>query len=320
MSECCGKSGQAEDGGDDSPAAGDEVVDPVCGMTVDPQDAADEVVQGEERWYFCSERCAEMFRQQPEAYIGDEEGGGEKKASAEEDPHGIYTCPMHPEVRRVGPGDCPECGMALEPVAGGDEVEEGSVLTWRFWLAAVLSLPVVARAMGSHLPGWPGDGIIGPDADRWIEMGLTTVVVLVAGWPLLVRGVRSIINRRPNMFTLVGTGVAAAWGYSLAALVAPGLFPESVRGHDGQVGVYFEAAAVITTLVLLGQVLEERARRSTRGAVRELMDLAAQTARRINESGEDEEVDLAEVEPGDRLRVKPGEKVPVDGVIEEGSS
>ena len=234
----------------------------------------------------------------------------------------VYTCPMHPQVRHPGPGECPLCGMGLEPAEITAEPEANSELddmTRRFRVALVFALPVLVLAMGGMVPGVAGllpHGTTG----RWLELAFATPVVLWCGWPFFVRGVKSVVSRNLNMFTLIGLGVAVAYGYSLVATLAPGIFPAAFRGQDGQVGVYFEAAAVIVTLVLFGQVLELRARSSTNAAIKALLGLAPKTARRIEADGSESDVPLEEVQLGDRLRVRPGEKVPVDGAVLEGRS
>jgi Cu+-exporting ATPase len=234
-----------------------------------------------------------------------------------------WTCPMHPEIVRDAPGACPICGMALEPRTVAAEEEENPELremTRRFWIGAALTVPLVLLAMGRHLaPGWLPAAIT-PRVASWLELLLATPVVVWGGWPFFVRGFWSVVRRSLNMFTLIALGTGVAYGYSVVAVVAPGAFPASFRGHGGQVAVYFEAAAVIVVLVLLGQVLELRARSRTGAAIRALLGLAPTTARRIEPGGEERDVPLAEVVPGDRLRVRPGEKVPVDGVVDEGTS
>ena len=233
----------------------------------------------------------------------------------------IYTCPMHPEIRQVGPGSCPICGMALEPVTVTAETGPNPELvdmTRRFWIGVVLAVPVVALEMGGHLTNL--HMLLGQQLSNWLQLVLATPVVLWAGWPFFVRGWNSIVTRNLNMFTLIALGTGVAWLYSVVATVAPGIFPAAFRGMDGSVAVYFEAAAVITVLVLLGQVLELRAREQTSGAIRALLDLAPKTARRIKTDGSEEEVTLDLIGIGDRLRVRPGEKVPVDGSVIEGRS
>ncbi|HEY8019593.1 MAG TPA: copper-translocating P-type ATPase [Thermoanaerobaculia bacterium] len=239
------------------------------------------------------------------------------------DPAAVYTCPMHPEVVRDRPGSCPICGMALEPrtVAAGPEEEspELASMTRRFWISAVLSLPLLLSGMGEMIPGFRLPGL-SPAAVHWLELALATPVVLWGGWPFFVRGWESLVHKSLNMFTLIALGTGVSYAESVVATLAPGLFPAAFRGMDGQVPVYFEAAAVITTLVLLGQVLELRARGRTSGALRALLDLAPPVARRVEDGGAERDVPLAAVAAGDRLRVRPGDKVPVDGVVLEGRS
>ncbi|SEJ48453.1 Cu+-exporting ATPase [Frateuria terrea] len=287
--------------------------DPVCGMDVDPHAARHRAEHAGRTWYFCSARCRERFVVAPEDFLG------ERDAPAAS-PEAIYTCPMHPEVRQVGPGDCPKCGMALEPLApsaAADGDAEVRALARRFgWLVA-LTLPILVLAMGPHLTGrpWPmrWAGALG-----WIEALLASVVVLWGGAPFFRRGWRSLAPWSPNMYTLIALGTGVALLYSVVALLAPGLFPASLRSH-GRVGVYFESAAVIVTLVTLGDWLELRARRRTGEALKALLGLAPKTAHRI-EHGQEHEVPLAAVRMGDLLRVRPGEKVPVDGVATDGQS
>jgi Cu+-exporting ATPase len=308
-------------------AASQKVVDPVCGMKVDPDRAAESVEHEGQTYHFCSDGCAERFRENPDKYLDAGNRSEQSKRSVSNSHQGdsqtIYTCPMHPEVEQRGPGECPKCGMALEPAGGysGEEEEDGELkqMMRRFWVSLGLAVPVLILAMGPMV-GIPVDQWLGHRIANWLELVFATPIVLWAGWPFFVRGYRSVLSWNLNMFTLISIGVAAAWGYSVVATIVPGIFPESFRGESGQVGVYFEAAAVIITLVLLGQVLELRARRRTSGAIRALLDLAAQTARRIDDEGNEEEVPLQEVQVGDRLRVRPGEKVPVDGKIVEGRS
>ena len=234
----------------------------------------------------------------------------------------IYTCPMHPEIRQVGPGSCPICGMALEPLSATAETgpsDELINMRRRFWIGVALAVPLVILEMGAHVPDLDLHRYIFPQAAVWVQFLLATPVVLWAGWPFFVRGWASVRNRSLNMFSLIALGVGAAYVYSLAAIFAPGLFPESLR-TDGVVAVYFEAAAVITVLVLLGQVLELRAREQTGGAIRALLNLAPKTARRIGDDGNDQEIPLEQVQIGNRLRVRPGDSVPVDGIVVEGRS
>src|SRR6266511_1655085 len=233
----------------------------------------------------------------------------------------IYTCPMHPQIRQVGPGFCPICGMALEPELVSAEAApnpELADMTRRFWVALVLTLPVLALEMGGHLTDL--HMLLGQKWSNWIQLAFATPVVLWAGWPFFVRGWQSLVTRNLNMFTLIAMGTGVAYVYSVIGTVAPGIFPATFRGHGGAVAVYFEAAAVITVLVLLGQVLELRAREATSGAIKALLELAPKTARRIGDDGADHEVEIDTLAVGNHLRVRPGEKVPVDGVILEGRS
>ena len=311
-------------------------------------------------YYFCSAHCLERFTNDPESFLAKkkvEAAPAKPSASAPAADAASYTCPMHPEVRQDHPGSCPKCGMALEPVApiqavskteyvcpmhpqivrsepgncpicgmtleprvvsAGDEPSpELADMTRRFWISVALTVPLMLIEMSGMMAG---RGVIPAAARTWIELALATPVVLWAGWPLLVRGWESIVNRSLNMFTLIGMGVGVAYGYSLFAAIFPNLFPDSFRAADGTVPVYFEAAAAITALVLLGQVLELRARSNTSSAIKALLGLAPKTARVIRPDGREEDVTLDRVVPGDRLRVRPGEKVPVDGVVAEGAS
>jgi Cu+-exporting ATPase len=286
--------------------------DPVCGMKVGP-DPAKEIRHEGQTYHFCSTKCMDKFRVSPQQYIGP--AAHEPAARAPED--AIYTCPMHPEVRQPQPGNCPICGMTLEPMLPSLEEEENPELVdfkRRFWWALPLTVIVTVLAMVGHRI-FP-DGLAG---QSWIELVLSTPVVLWAGWPFFTRAVQSIRNRSPNMWTLIGLGVAAAYGYSVVATVAPGLFPQTFLMH-GRIGVYYEAAAVIISLTLLGQILELRARSQTSAAIKSLLGLAPKTARRINADGTEEDIPLTHVHVGDALRVRPGEKVPVDGTVLEGES
>nr|WP_047575052.1 heavy metal translocating P-type ATPase [Methylobacterium sp. ZNC0032] len=297
-------------------AAG-QVKDPVCGMTVDPHATTHRAQYEGKPYYFCSSGCQSKFMAEPAKYV---EPAAARKAEPVAEGT-IYTCPMHPQIRQVGPGSCPICGMALEPVLATAETGPSHELidmTRRFWIGLALSLPVVVLEMGGHLTGL--GHYVGQQTSNWIQMLLATPVVLWAGWPFFERGWQSLVSRNLNMFTLIAMGTGVAWIYSMVATLAPGIFPAAFRGHDGSVAVYFEAASVITVLVLLGQVLELRARESTSGAIRALLDLAPKTARRIMPDGTEQEVQLDTVQVGDRLRVRPGEKVPVDGVVVEGRS
>jgi Cu+-exporting ATPase len=270
-------------------------------------------------YYFCSERCRGKFADDPTRYLSPEQPAEEQVAEGVE-----WTCPMHPEIIRDAPGSCPKCGMALEPRTAAPTGEQNNPelrdMTRRFLFAAALTIPLFAVSMGDLLPGDPISRLLSPDLRRWIELGLATPVCLWSAWPFFVRAVQSVRNLSLNMFTLIGLGVGVAYTYSLVAALAPELFPTSFRDEAGNVAVYFEAAAVITTLILLGQVLELRARSRTGAAIQKLLGMAAKTARRIRDDGEDEDVPLEVVEVGDRLRVRPGEKIPVDGVVLEGAS
>ncbi len=333
-------------------------LDPVCGMAVTP-DAQHRLEHGGRTIRFCSIRCLEKFRADPAAFLSpaEPEPGPQKAEGGPAD----YTCPMHPEVTAGGPGSCPKCGMALEPVvpalpeAGPTEYvcpmhpevvrpEPGSCpicgmaleprtpsaepeenaelvdMRRRLRVSAALTVPVFLVAMADILPGRPLEGVASPRTLGWLELVLTTPVVLWGAWPFFVRAVQSVVNRSLNMFTLIGLGVGVAYGYSVVATLLPEIFPASLRGADGRVAVYFEAAAVIVTLVLLGQVLELKARSQTGAAIRALLGLAPKTARRILPDGTEQDVPLDQVQPGDRLRVRPGEKVPVDGVVVDGRS
>ncbi len=284
-------------------------------MDVDPATTQHHAEHDGHAYHFCSNGCRTKFVGDPVRYLA-------PAAQAEAAPEGtIYTCPMHPEIRQEGPGSCPICGMALEPVLVTAEAGPNPELvdfTRRLWIGGALTVPVVALEMGGHMTGL--HQVLGQQTSNWLQMALATPVVFWAGWPLLVRGVQSVANRSLNMFTLIAMGTGVAWIYSIVATLAPGLFPAGFRGPEGAVAVYFEAASVITVLVLLGQILELRARESTSGAIRALLDLAPKTARLIRGDGSEEEVPLEAVQVGDRLRVRPGEKVPVDGSVAEGHS
>lgn len=291
------------------------VKDPVCGMDVDPHKTPHRATHAGQPYYFCSAGCRSKFLAEPDKYLAG-------KPMPEAVPEGtIYTCPMHPEVRQVGPGSCPICGMALEPVlatADAGPNHELIDMTRRFWIGLALTSPVLVLEMGSHLTGL--DHVIPRATSNWLQLALATPVVLWAGWPFFERGWASLRTRNLNMFTLIAMGTGVAWVYSVLATLAPQIFPDAFRGHDGSVAVYFEAAAVITVLVLLGQVLELRAREATGGAIRALLDLAPKTARRINDDGSENEIALDAVSVGERLRVRPGEKIPVDGEVIDGRS
>jgi Cu+-exporting ATPase len=307
------------DHGHHSHPAPARVLDPVCGMTVDPATSKHRFDYDGHTFHFCSAGCKTKFAADPKKYL-------EKTAGKADVPHGaddgtIYTCPMHPEIRKAGPGSCPICGMALEPeVASLDAPPNPELadMTRRFWIGLALSVPPVALEMGGHLVG--GHGLVDPTRSNWIQLAFATPVVIWAGWPFFVRGWQSLLTRNLNMFTLIAIGTGVAYLYSLVGTLAPGAFPATFRGHGGAVAVYFESAAVITVLVLLGQVLELRAREATSGAIKALLQLAPKTARRLSDDGADHEVDIDILAVGDKLRVRPGEKVPVDGVILEGRS
>ena len=290
--------------------------DPVCGMTVDPHTAAHRHVHHGRTYYFCSAGCRAKFAADPAKYLAGD------TASSEPVPEGtIYTCPMHPQIRQAGPGACPICGMALEPelaTADAGPNPELADMTRRFWIGLALAVPVVVLEMGAHFVGphrW-----VDQTLSNWLQFAFATPVVLWAGWPFFVRGWQSLLTRNLNMFTLVAMGTGVAYLYSVVGTLAPGIFPAELRLHGGAVPVYFEAAAVITVLVLLGQVLELRARAATSGAIRALLDIAPKTARRVRADGGDEEAPLDAIAVDDRLRVRPGEKVPVDGEVVEGRS
>jgi Cu+-exporting ATPase len=313
---CCAGAHAHHHGGHGHPAEVNAGVrDPVCGMTVDPATSKHRFDYRGETFHFCSAGCRSKFAADPQNYLGEARPKADLPAGT------IYTCPMHPEIRKIGPGSCPICGMALEPeVASLDAPPNPELadMTRRFWIGLALSVPPVVLEMGGHLAG--GHGFVDQTLSNWIQFVFATPVVLWAGWPFFVRGWQSLVTRHLNMFTLIALGTGVAYLYSVIGTVAPGLFPATFRGHGGAVAVYFESAAVITVLVLLGQVLELRAREATSGAIKALLQLAPKTARRIGADGTDHEVEIDSLAVGDRLRVRPGEKVPVDGVILEGRS
>jgi Cu+-exporting ATPase len=357
--------------------------DPVCGMTVEPDTAAGKYEYGGQTYFFCSQHCLTKFKQDPEKFLKTQGHAGHAPAHehehatghphphdhehvraetfrSETTEHGVYVCPMDPEVRESKPGACPKCGMALEPAAPlvpsvkteyvcpmhpeivrdepgscpicGMALEPRTVtlneeanpelvdMTRRFWISVVLTAPIFFLAMSDMIPGQPIQTFLPARLLNWIQLIAATPVVLWGGWPFFQRGWASIVNRSPNMFTLIAIGVGTAYVYSVAATLFPDVFPHSFRSHGGEVGVYFDAAAVITTLVLLGQVLELRARSKTSRAIRALLGLAPKTARIVRDDGSEEDVPLDRVRPGDRLRVRPGEKIPVDGVVIEGNT
>ncbi|HSU39411.1 MAG TPA: HAD-IC family P-type ATPase, partial [Polyangiaceae bacterium] len=331
-----------------SPAAGntsDTAVDPVCGMTVDAASPQRLTHAGRE-YVFCCEGCRDLFKADPERYLHAsaapathaEHGGAHAHHGGAHEHHGAgpskqpstsataatqWTCPMHPEIRRDAPGSCPICGMALEPLLPAHDAGESSELRdmrRRFWFAAALSVPLLLLTMSDMLFGAAVARAFSARPRVFVELLLATPVCTWAAWPFFVRAFDSLKNRSLNMFTLIGLGVGVAYGYSLVAALAPGLFPPAFKDEQGVVGVYFEAASVIVTLILLGQVLELRARSQTSSAIQELLGLAAKSARRLRADGAEEDVPLEQIAAGDRLRVRPGEKVPVDGVVLEGAS
>ncbi|HSE96701.1 MAG TPA: heavy metal-binding domain-containing protein, partial [Blastocatellia bacterium] len=340
-----------------------QVIDPVCGMTVEPASAAGAYEHEGKTYYFCHPSCLQKFRAEPDRFVKGPQTiplvtpRSAPKATAVKGDE--YTCPMDPEIRQIGPGSCPKCGMALEPVTvkapatkieytcpmhpeivrdepgscpicgmaleprtvTGDEAnEELDDMRRRFRVSAALTAPLLIIAMGEMFLGMPLQHLASPRTFGWVELALATPVIVWGGWPFFVRGWHSIVNRSLNMFTLIALGVAVAYLYSIIATLFPELFPASFRDMEGEVPVYFEAAAVIVTLVLLGQVLELKARSQTSAAIKALLGLAPKTARRVRDDGSEEDVPLDQVHPGDRLRVRPGEKVPVDGRVTEGSS
>ena len=326
---CCGaqtaNDADAVQGAAVSAAAGD-THDPVCGMIVNPATAKHRAEHDGQTYYFCSDGCKAKFLADPARFLepADKAVAGVPARPVAPEPTGtIYTCPMHPQIRRDAPGSCPICGMALEP-EGIPEAEgsnpELKDMTRRFVIGAILATPIFVLEMGGHLGLLNIEHIVSTTASMWIQFALATPIVFWCALPFFQRAWASVLNRSPNMFTLIALGVGAAYGYSLVATFAPGLFPASVRQHGGMIPVYYEAAAVVTVLVLLGQVLELRAREKTGGAIRALLKLAPKTARRLRADGTDEEVSLDQVHVGDRLRVRPGEAVPVDGSVTEGTS
>lgn len=338
-------------------------VDPVCGMTVKPNTAAGSYQYKGQTYYFCSSHCLNKFRQQPESFIKEPTETTAIK-STEIHPKAAseagYTCPMHPEVKQEGPGSCPKCGMALEPITvsaprekieytcpmhpqivrdapgfcpicgmaleprtvslAEEENQELKDMRRRFWVSAVLTIPSLVIGMSELIPGAPLQRLLSPNVAAWVQLVIASPVILWGGWPFFVRLWQSIVNRSPNMFTLIGLGVGVSYSYSVVATVFPDTFPHSFRGHGGAVPVYYEVAAVITTLVLLGQVLELKARSQTSAAIKALLGLAPKTARRIATDGSEHDISLDKVQVGDMLRVRPGEKIPVDGVVVEGKS
>ena len=305
-------------------SAAGTAIDPVCGMTVKIEGARHTHRHDTGTYYFCSARCREKFIADPERFLDPATQARVAEIEAKARPQGtLYTCPMHPEVVQVGPGNCPKCGMALEPkgVPPADAGPNPELVdfTHRLWIGAALTVPILVIAMGPDL-GLPLHRWLSPQAAGWVELILATPVVLWCGWPFLERGWASIVNRSPNMWTLISIGVLVAYAYSLVAVLAPDLFPHDFQMHSGAVGRYFEAAAVIVVLVLVGQVLELKARERTGNAIRALLNLAPKTARRVTPDGAETEIALDDVHAGDRLRVRPGEAIPVDGSVLEGRS
>src|SRR6266542_3257993 len=312
------------------------MTDPICGMNVDAEHSAGSHVYNNQTYYFCSQNCLAQFKKDPEKFLKSPAPGHaahghgyshmhtrSQASQAEKEEQEVYVCPMHPAIVRAEPGACPICGMALEPRTVTLEKEANPELvdmTRRFWVGVVLSLPIVFLAMSEFIPGQPVQRSVSAHVLNWIQLALATPVVLWGGWPFFQRGWKSIVNRSLNMFTLIAIGVGTAYVYSVAATLFPNAFPQSFRGHGGEVGVYFDAAAVITTLVLLGQVLELRARSQTSKAIKALLGLAPKTARLLRDDGTETDVPLERVKVGDRLRVRPGEKIPVDGVVLEGAT
>jgi Cu+-exporting ATPase len=333
--------------------------DPVCGMNVDPSKAAASVEHEGATVYFCSQTCAAKFRTAPEKHAQTDPEASPSRALAKTALHDEYTCPMHTEIKQAGPGNCPKCGMALEPatvsapakraqytcpmhpqvvrpgpgscpicgmalepreVTAEESNPELNDMTRRLWISVVLAVPMLALMVSDFLPSMPMQHIFSAKVWTWIEFTLATPVVLWCGLPFFVRGWQSVVHRSLNMFTLIALGTGTAYFYSVFATVVPQIFPESRRGIGGQIDVYFEPAAVIVALVLLGQVLELRARSQTSGAIRALLGLAPKTAKRLDDKGGEADVPLDQVQVGDRLRVRPGEKVPVDGTVLEGHS
>ena len=295
----------------------------MCGMTIDPAKAKHRAEHTGHSYFFCSAKCREKFAAEPARYVSSAPAGAARAAARTAAGEVLWTCPMHPQIVREEPGNCPICGMTLEPMtpaAGEAANPELRDMRRRFWVGVALSVPLLAIAMAGHFDQAALDALVSPRLLVCVQLILGTPAVLWGGWPFFQRGWASLVSRRLNMFTLIALGTGVAYVYSLVAALAPGIFPVSFRDSDGQVPLYFEAAAVIVTLVLLGQVLELRARSQTSSAIRALLDLAPKRARRLHEDGTDEDIPLEEVVPGDRLRVRPGEKVPVDGVVLEGHS
>ena len=316
--DCCsGGHAHHHDHPSHQPGEPETAIDPVCGMKVKIATAKHTAEHEGHTHYFCNPKCLQKFAAEPDRYLKPDKASPQAPVA----PGTVFTCPMHPEIKQIGPGSCPICGMALEPaeVSLDDGPNHELIdMSRRMWIGLALSLPVVALEMGGHLTSL--HMLLGQKTSNWIQLLLATPVVLWAGWPFFVRGWQSLVTRNLNMFTLIAMGTGVAWGYSVFAVLTPGLFPAAFRGADGSVAVYFEAAAVITVLVLLCQVLELRARAQTSSAIKALLDLAPKTAQRLKDDGTDEIVSLDLIAVGDRLRVRPGEKVPVDGEVVSGRS
>jgi Cu+-exporting ATPase len=294
--------------------------DPVCGMSVNPSETAHKHDHGGKQYFFCSASCRSKFVSDPGKYL---QPAKVEVASPDRADGIVYTCPMHPQIRQSGPGSCPICGMALEPLTPTARDEPNVELidmTRRFWVGLAITVPLFALEMGGHFPALNLHGMIPSSMLNWLQLTLASPVVLWAGWPFFIRAWASVKNRSLNMFSLIALGTGAAYLFSVVATIAPQVFPAGFRGMDGAVAVYFEAAAVITVLVLLGQVLELRAREHTGGAIKALLDLAPKTARRVRDDGTDEEISAERVLIGDRIRVRPGESIPVDAKVVEGRS
>ena len=311
---------------DQAPHTGTQTVDPVCGMKVSADSKHRQVLE-ESEYLFCSTSCRDKFIAAPDQYLkssevdGDSSGGGQDTVAAPTD-GSLYTCPMHPEIQQAGPGTCPKCGMALElrTVELEEDTSELDYMTRRLWVSTILAIPVFFSAMAAEF--WPEimAEIIKPHNRQWLELALATPVVWWGGWTFFVRCWQSLVTRNLNMFTRIGIGVGIAWVYSVIGTVSSGVFPASVHNDMGVVPVYFEAAAVITALVLLGQVLELRARSQTNAAIKLLLGLAPKTARIVRDNGTEEDIPMEQVKVGDILRVRPGEKIPVDGTVQDGAS
>lgn len=299
---------------------GGTMEDPVCHMQVNPERAAASHEYQGQTYYFCSTGCLNKFQAHPEQYVQLQPAAGHPPKPKEGT---VYTCPMHPEIKQDQPGFCPKCGMALEPMTVEPREHEDAELQdmqFRFWISLVFTVPLFLYAMSDMIPGIPFQEWIPPQVAQWIQLALATPVVLWGGWPFFVRGWYSLIHRSLSMFTLIAMGTGVAYLYSVVATFFPDWFPSGFRSHSGEVAVYYEAAAVIVTLVLLGQVLELKARSQTSSAIRSLLELAPKQARRLRDNGEEEEVPIDSLQTGDRIRVRPGEKIPVDGIVLEGNT